>query len=365
MSAETNAAASTRTGKTPYQVHPDPRPQVDLRSFLQGPPAHLLEDKVSVRAQLLVDCRCHLGECVLWDDRTQEILFVSILDRTFHSLSLLLPDDSEGATESLLRTYQFPKMIGAFGLLENPPEPGAYLVGWEDGFQIYNLLENKPLSEMSQGEPVNPLGLPDRLNDGRCDPTGKRFICGGCPGNAGPLKVYKCEYNPETKQLEHEPIVDSIQVTNSICWSLDGKTMYLANSPDLKIHQYDYDLETGTLSNKRFFHDKPAGFADGSCVDAQGYVWNATWRQGQGTGFVQRLDPTTGEPVFTVHLPDSTSEASCCCFGGPDLDILFITSAWEHLDPSKEPHAGGLYAVKLPPGMCGLKEKRFVMNGGI
>ena len=96
-----------------------------------------------------------------------------------------------------------------------------------------------------------------------------------------------------------------------------------------------------------------------SVVDSQGFLWNATWRQGEGTGMVDRIDPNTGDVVFTVHLPDETSEASCCCFGGKNLDILFITTAREHLDPESEPHAGGLYAVKLPPGMIGCQEKRF------
>ncbi len=102
------------------------------------------------------------------------------------------------------------------------------------------------------------------------------------------------------------------------------------------------------------------GVADGSCVDAQGYVWNATWRQGEGTAMVHRIDPQTGHIVFTVNLPGKTSESSCCCFGGPNLDILFITTAWENLDPSTEVNAGGLYAVKLPAGVLGNKEKRFI-----
>ena len=337
------------------KVTPNPKPLVDLGSFLKGPPASLNEDQLSVTAQLIVDVRCHLGECALWDDRTQEILFVSILDKTFHKLSVRADNPN-----AQLETHLLPKMVGAFGLLEDPPEPGAYLVGWEDGFQLYNLEKNHPLSEMSTGESVNPLGLPDRLNDGRTDPTGKRFICGGCAGNGGHLKVYKCEYDPDKKRLEHEPIVEFIQTTNSICWSHGGRTMYLANSPEKTIDQYGYNASTGSVSNKRLFHRKRTGFPDGSCVDAQGYVWNATWREGEGTAMVDRIDPKTGEVVFTVHLPDNTSEASCCCFGGPDLNILFITTAWEHLDPSKEDHAGGLYAVKLPSGMFGLQEKRFI-----
>jgi L-arabinonolactonase len=252
-------------------------------------------------------------------------------------------------------------MLCAFGLLDSSFH--GYAVAWEDGFQLYDLEGRKPLSPMSDGEVVNRSGLPNRLNDGRVDPTGKRFICGGCTGLPGaPLKVYKCEYDPQTKTLKHSPVLEKIRTTNSICWSLDGSIMYLADSPTKQIAQYDYDVLTGRLSNKRMLHRKKVGYPDGSVVDAQGYIWNATWRQGEGTGMVDRIDPTNGEVVFTVYLPDETSEASCCCFGGPNLDILFITTAWEHLDPTTEPHAGGLYAVKLPPGMSGCMESRFIIS---
>lgn len=268
-------------------------------------------------------------------------------------------------------------MIGAIGLLEygnggtcsddssqNHQGDGdgrsgsGYLVAWEDGFQLYDIEGGRALSRMSRGEVV-----PLRLNDGRVDPTGTRFVCGGCASpTSGPLKVFKCEYDHETHELWHTPVVDEIRVTNSICWSLDGKTMYLADSPTQQIHKLDYDLDTGLLSNKQLLHTKPTGNPDGSVVDSLGYLWNATWREGQGQGFVDRICPKTGQTVFRVHLPDDTSEASCVCFGGPNLDILFITTAWEHLDPSWELNAGGLYAVKLPPDITGCKEKRFRVN---
>ena len=103
----------------------------------------------------------------------------------------------------------------------------------------------------------------------------------------------------------------------------------------------------------------PIGEFQSSVVDSQGFLWNATWCAGKCTGMIDRIDPSTGNVVFTVHLPDETSEASCCCFGGENLDILFITTAHEDIDPSSEPHSGGLYAVKLPHGMTGCKEKRF------
>ena len=45
---------------------------------------------------------------------------------------------------------------------------------------------------------------------------------------------------------------------------------------------------------------------------------------------------------------NTTSQVKCCCYGGEELDILFITSACIGLKNNQEVHAGGLYAVKVP-----------------
>jgi L-arabinonolactonase len=327
---------------------------IDLAGLLDGKP-ETLNDDGSVTAKLLVDSRCHLAEGILYDDDQHCIVFTDILGKKFHKIRL-------GNTNSLLETFELPKMLCSFGLRESSKE--GYLCAWEDGFQLYDLEQGTALSPMSEGECVNPLGLPDRLNDGRCDPTGGRFVCGGCAGNqlagkGGPLKVYTCEYI--NGKLVHQPLVDKITIANSICWAPNGKTMYLADSTEEKIHSYEYNQDDGTLSNKKAFHAKPVSgdHPDGSCVDAEGYVWNTTWRHGKATALVHRIDPSTGEVVFTVHLPDSTSQSSCCCFGGKDLDILFITSALEGLEPENEIHAGGIYAVKLD-NIRGRKEIRFI-----
>ena len=163
------------------------------------------------------------------------------------------------------------------------------------------------------------------------------------------MKVFRVEQREG--KLYHEPLVDEVEVTNSICWSPDGKTMYLADSPTKQIHSYDYDGEKGVVGNKKLLHtksDPEVGVPDGSCVDSEGFLWNAVWRSGAGPGMVQRIDPSSGEVVFTVHMPDGTSQVTCCCFGGQNYDVLFITSAAESRDAAIEPNAGGLYAVKLP-----------------
>jgi L-arabinonolactonase len=310
-----------------------------LKSILSGPPQS--------SAHLVWDLKCELGECCLYDDETNEIVFSDILGRRFHKLSL-----ENGAAKS----YELPKMLAAFSLLEKGAK--GYLCAWEDSFQIYDMENNEALSGKSQGEAVNPHGLPTRLNDGRCDREGKHFICGGFYGDIEgmDMKVYRCTRG-EGNALVHTPIVDAIKVTNSLCFSPNGATMYLADSPSQKIYKYDYN--NGEISNKTELHKRTTGVPDGTCVDAEGFLWNAIWRDGAGPSFVVRVDPNSGEEVYRVNVPDNTSQVSCCCFGGPELNILFITTAATNRRES-EPQAGGLYAVKLP--FKGLPENRFLLK---
>ena len=282
-------------------------------------------------------------------------------------------------------------MLGSFAM--RPKGKEGFLCAFEDGFQLCRLVPSDSsvttselssevqvqdwmLSEPSMGEAVNPLERPSRLNDGRCDPTGKRFICGGYYGGEPTvfMKVFKCEAtassdmndgtasgdNKSPISLTHAPIYEKIQVTNSICFH-GTDIMYLADSPQKEIYKFPYNCGTGTLdvSAKVVFHKNPQGVPDGSCTDQEGYVWNAVWRTGAGPSFVHRLHPETGEIVFRVKVPigHGTSQLTCCCFGGPNFDILFITSAAEQRDPKQEPYAGAVYAAKLP--FKGKPEVRF------
>ena len=235
----------------------NPNP-IDLKGLLDGSPASISSREgavPSVKARLLVDCRCHLGECVIWDNRQNAVLFTSILDHKFHKLVLSKNDNTK------LESYTLDKMLCAFGLLDASQ---GYIVAWEDGFQLYNLEKRIPLGPMSKGEVVNRSGLPDRLNDGRVDPSGRRFVCGGCAASSNaPLKVYKCEYDSAINGLKHSIILERILTTNSICWSSSGEEMYIADSPCKNIQKFDYNLDEGTIENGKVLHAKKCGFPDG------------------------------------------------------------------------------------------------------
>jgi L-arabinonolactonase len=304
----------------------------------------------STTATRILDSHNTLGECIIYDDRSKQVLWTDIEGKEFHSLEISTGSHS---------VIQLPKMLCAFGLREEGP---GYLFCWEDGFQLYDVENGVALSEMSEGEDVNPNKLPTRLNDGRCCPSGKRFICGGFYGEIEGMymKVYKVEGTSDgddsNLKLKHEAVADKFQVTNSICWSPDGKTQYLADSPTETIFKYDYCQEKGVLSNRQVFRKLDVGVPDGSCNDADGNLWNAVWRNGAGQSHVQCTNPA-GEVIYTVNMPENTSQLTCCCFGGPDLDVLFISSAHVNRDRAVEQHAGCVYAVKLA-GVKGRAETR-------
>jgi sugar lactone lactonase YvrE len=110
-----------------------------------------------------------------------------------------------------------------------------------------------------------------RFNDGRCDRAG-RFWVGTMkdPEHTPTGVLYRLSPNGESKAFR-----TSIKVPNSLAWSPDGGTMYFADSPRHKIWAYDYDADTGAMSNERLFAAPHPGFPDGSCVDAEGCLWNA------------------------------------------------------------------------------------------
>jgi sugar lactone lactonase YvrE len=61
------------------------------------------------------------------------------------------------------------------------------------------------------------------------------------------------------------------------------------------------------------------------------------------------------------HIALPVQRPTSCAFGGPDLDILFVTTATQQLGPEqleRQPLAGALLALAV--GARGLPEPRFL-----
>lgn len=130
--------------------------------------------------------------------------------------------------------------------------------------------------------------------------------------------------------------------------------MYFADSLKGEIVQYDFNTAAGTVSNRRLFATSPNGASpDGATVDANGNLWSAQW----GISKVFAYDPE-GQLIFELDLP--TSQPTCVAFGGPELDILYVSSACDGLPEAtlaNEPSAGNVFAFKT--SVRGIPESRF------
>jgi sugar lactone lactonase YvrE len=141
-----------------------------------------------------------------------------------------------------------------------------------------------------------------------------------------------------------EPVIEGVHIANSLAMSPDGRRLYLADSAKRTIWAYD----TADLTKREVFATVAKGGPDGSCVDAEGFLWNAEW----GAARVVRYAP---DGLIERVIETPVKQPSCCMFGGPDRATLFITSAWEGLSdeaPAAQPHAGSLFAIE--PGVKGL-----------
>jgi sugar lactone lactonase YvrE len=146
-----------------------------------------------------------------------------------------------------------------------------------------------------------------------------------------------------------------VSISNGLDWSPDSRTFYYTDLALSRIDQFDFDLATGSIKNRRPFVDFPVeiGYPDGLIVDAEGFVWVALWEGGS----LHRYSP---DGRLDLIVPVPASQTTKCAFGGKDLRDLYVTSAWVGLDAAarvQQPHAGSLFRVR--PGVSGKKINRY------
>lgn len=147
----------------------------------------------------------------------------------------------------------------------------------------------------------------------------------------------------EGKTLK-EQFLKELTIPNGVGWSPDNKTMYFTHSTVGTVLAFDYDIESGAVSNKRVFykHDGDAD-PDGFRVDKQGNIWHAVY----GEGRVIQISPE-GKVIGQVKLP--TRNATCVQFAGTELVIT--TAADEDGDETSKKYGGSVF--KIDVGVEGL-----------
>ncbi|MBP2586177.1 sugar lactone lactonase YvrE [Streptomyces sp. PvR006] len=276
-----------------------------------------------------------LSEGPVWDHRSQELLWVDITAGLVHRGILTQRGDDSDLPDIAVRDS-----------LDLGVTVGAVLPSWNGA-----LLAAADTSILDVGpEGIATIAtLPNgtdhvrrRFNDAACDPLGRLFAgTMALSADPGAGTLYRLDRTGLT------PVVDPVTISNGLGWSPDGRLLYYADSPTRRVDVYDYDLLTGTPSNRRPFARLDRGVPDGLTVDARGNVWVAVW----GAGEVRAFAPD-GALLTVIEVP--TSHVSNCVFAGPALDVLVITTAREELAPDQlrtQRDAGRLFVCR--PGAVG------------
>jgi sugar lactone lactonase YvrE len=291
-------------------------------------------DVPRLSAELLVDADVQLGEGPVWDDRERCLWWVDILGGAVHRT-----DPATGRDE-IIPIGQF---VGAVALRAS----GGLIAALRDGFATIDTVSGavEIVAPVESDDPTS------RMNDGKVDPAG-RFWAGTMGTDQRPAAgtLYRLDPN-----LQVTPMVPRVSISNGLDWSLDGRTMYYIDTPTLRVDQFAFDATSGDIADRApaVAIREGAGLPDGMTVDAEGYLWVALW-----DGWcVERYAPD-GRLDRRVDVP--AAQTSSCAFGGPDLDLLFITTAQEGYPPgglADQPLAGGLFVCR--PGVRGRAPFRF------
>jgi sugar lactone lactonase YvrE len=287
--------------------------------------------KTGGEAELVLDTKSELGEGAIWNYKTGELYWVDITGKILNIYNPSTGNNKEMFTGQMVGTVV-------------PAESGKVLVALQNG--IYSLDPQTGTKNLIVDPEEN---LPsNRFNDGKCDPAG-RFWAGTMSTsgekNAGAL------YRLDADSVIHK-MIDKVSVSNGIVWSPNHSRMYYIDTPTQKVMGYDYNNETGAISNPKVAIEVSAemGSPDGMTIDADGNVWVALW----GGSAVGCWNPETGQLIRTIRVP--AKNVTSCAFGDADLGTLYITTARQSTsdeDLKKFPGAGGVFKIK--PGVKGIE----------
>jgi sugar lactone lactonase YvrE len=275
-----------------------------------------------LNAELAVKLNCNLGEGPFWDSKKQELYFVDISNK-----QVLIFAPSSNSVEAIT----FDQEIGAVLLDQN----SELIVAARDG--LYAATRDGDLKTL-----LAPIDFGDssiRCNDAKCDANGRIWVgTMAFDFKQGAASLYSFD----SENLKE--ILSDLTIANGLGWSPDQKTMYFIDSLTSRVDSFDFDLASGAISNRQPFvtFSDPGVIPDGMTTDEDGGIWVALF----GGSAVRRFD-SAGKLTHTVSVP--ATQVTSCCFGGPDMSELYITTAQYAMDAealSKDPLAGSLFRVQ-------------------
>lgn len=247
----------------------------------------------------IADVELGWGESARWDDAAQRLYFVDCAKREFAW--------AEGEMARGVERLTLPSLPTAVYLTANTDR---VLVQLDDG--LHAVSPSRKDSEPAIAAPAM-LG---RFNDGVTDPFGA-IVTGslllGAVQPAGSYWRYSGEHG-------WQKLLEGKGNTNGPCVSPNGEYLYIADTTAGVIYRFAYS-QSGRLGKEEVFADtRPlGGMPDGATLDSEGCLWSAIVGGGRVAQFA-----VDGTVKRVVDIP--ASHPTSVAFGGPDLDVLYVTT---------------------------------------
>ena len=276
-------------------------------------------------AEPVVPPRAELGEGPRWDDASRTLLWVDILGRAVHRFDPATGRDTK---------VSMPATVS----LAVPRAAGGTVIAMPGGLAVF---EEPHLTKLA---PIEAGMRGNRPNDGACDPAGRLWVGTMSLDERSPTGgLYRVDADLSVTRLLSGTII-----SNGLGWSPEHDRFYFIDTPLRRIDVFDYDEATGSIERRRPLAEVAGpGSPDGMSVDAEGCLWVAM----HGGWALRRYSPG-GELLAEVRLP--VAKVTSCCFGGPDLQDLYVTTRRESLSErelQEQPWAGAL--LRLDMGVKG------------
>ena len=281
---------------------------------------------LNFKSSLVLQSKCQLGEGAFWDSERKKLWFVDIEKGFVHQF-----DPKNG------KHLSFPTGQKVGTLVPSKIEE-KLILGLQDG--IYNSdLEGKSVTKICS---IKELSATQRLNDGKCDPTG-RFWVGGLNMD-GEKKTSHLFMMDDAGNSNVK--LDSIRISNGIVWSKNGQKMFYIDTPTRTVKVFDFERETGRISNPKILIHTPdsLGWPDGMAIDENDNLWIGMW----GGSCISIW--SSGKGSFLGKVEVDAKNVTSCAFGGSDKKTLYITTAKQGLSKEellKFPLSGNLFKAEV------------------
>ena len=248
--------------------------------------------------QLIADYQTQIGENPLWHPTEKRLYWTDIPTGRIFRYDPVSDAHEQIYSGATVGGFTFQADGGLLLFMER-----GRIATWKDG-HVETLIDEIPVERAS------------RFNDVIADQQGRVF-CGTMPTPEARGRLYRLD-----RDRSLHPLLEDIAISNGFGFTPDRKGLYYTESLRHMIHYFDYDAQSGALSDQRIWLQTPPdeGVPDGMTVDAEGFIWSARW-----DGSAVYCYSPAGEIVQKIEIP--AKKVTSVAFGGGGLRDLYVTTA--------------------------------------